>query len=130
MWLNVRICMCVCVCVAGMWLNKPVKIKAKVSRLTSTFLAAAAAANEKCYRHNLQHFLLFKFLVSPQGVKRWGMSPKKEAVCTYYHAHAHVHGQAVVFMSMSENIHSEYVYYVYVFVYVLYLYISLAQCAV
>lgn len=55
--------------------NIPVKIKAKASWLTSSFLAAAAAAtNEKCCRHNLQHFLLFKFSSCPRTSRagKWG----------------------------------------------------------
>lgn len=62
--------MCVCVRVPK---NIPVKIKAKASWLTSSFLAAASAAtNEKCCRHNLQHFLLFMFSSYPRASRARG----------------------------------------------------------
>lgn len=57
-------CIGVCVCVR-VPKNIPVKIKAKASLLTSSFLAAAT--NEKCCRHNLQHFLLFMFSSCPRA---------------------------------------------------------------
>lgn len=68
-----RMCIGVCVC-ERLPKNIPVKIKAKASWRTSSFLAAAAATNEKCCRHNLQHFLLFKFSSCPRASRagEWG----------------------------------------------------------
>lgn len=92
--------------------NIPVKIKAKASWLTSSFLAA----NEKCCRHNLQHFLLFKFSSCPRGLNSRGgvreiahlaLAGKQEGGqgvhCTHYHARAHL--RVHVRTSRTENIH-------------------------
>lgn len=116
---TVSVCMCASVWLSSMCVlvcepkNIPVKIKAKASWLTSSFLAA----NEKCCRHNLQHFLLFKFSSCPRGLNSRGgvgeiahlaLAGQQEeggqgVHCTHYHARAHV--RVHVRTSRTENIH-------------------------